>query len=213
MLPQSSILVLAPIVPGREDELRGLLDRLNRAPGFADPANPLIPFGQFDRVHLARFVILEDPTPDDIAVYGLAPTPLPPTLAFFADCDGSRDAFLTELEFALQRPHTRELQPFDVLTPHAREIRRLAVPHGDGEVGSEEQVQLAELDLLQLVDVARGLEDDEQRVAVPLELRPLVGLDGVLDGQLMQVELMGHRGELLLAWFIQIKPRDSVSRP
>jgi len=33
------------------------------------------------------------------------------------------DAFLTELEFALQRPHTRELQPFDVLTPHAREIR------------------------------------------------------------------------------------------
>ena len=97
MLPQSSILVLAPIVPGREDELRGLLDRLNRAPGFADPANPLIPFGQFDRLHLARFVILEDPTPDDIAVYGLAPTPLPPTLAFFADCDGSRDAFLTEL--------------------------------------------------------------------------------------------------------------------
>lgn len=33
------------------------------------------------------------------------------------------DTFLTELEFALQRPHTRELQPFDVLTPHAREIR------------------------------------------------------------------------------------------
>lgn len=32
------------------------------------------------------------------------------------------DAFLLELEFALQRPHTRELQPFDALTPHVREI-------------------------------------------------------------------------------------------
>jgi hypothetical protein len=32
------------------------------------------------------------------------------------------DAFLMELEFSLQRPHTRELQPFDALTPHVREI-------------------------------------------------------------------------------------------
>jgi hypothetical protein len=30
--------------------------------------------------------------------------------------------FLQELEFALARPHTRELQPFDALTPHVREI-------------------------------------------------------------------------------------------
>ena len=32
------------------------------------------------------------------------------------------DVFLPELEFALARPHTRELQPFDALTPHVREI-------------------------------------------------------------------------------------------
>jgi hypothetical protein len=32
------------------------------------------------------------------------------------------DAFLMELEFALERPHTQELQPFDALTPHVREI-------------------------------------------------------------------------------------------
>jgi len=32
------------------------------------------------------------------------------------------DVFLQELEFALARPHTRELQPFDALTPHVREI-------------------------------------------------------------------------------------------
>jgi hypothetical protein len=32
------------------------------------------------------------------------------------------DAFLSDLEVALERPHTRELQAFDALTPHVREI-------------------------------------------------------------------------------------------
>lgn len=35
------------------------------------------------------------------------------------------DAFLQQLEFALERPHTGELIAFDVLTPHAREIGSL----------------------------------------------------------------------------------------
>jgi len=33
------------------------------------------------------------------------------------------DAFLSDLEVALERPHTRELQAFEALTPHVREIR------------------------------------------------------------------------------------------
>ncbi len=32
-------------------------------------------------------------------------------------------AFLSDLELALERPHTNELQAFDALTPHVREIR------------------------------------------------------------------------------------------
>jgi len=32
------------------------------------------------------------------------------------------DVFLTELETALDRPYTRELAPFDALTPHVREV-------------------------------------------------------------------------------------------
>jgi anti-sigma factor RsiW len=32
------------------------------------------------------------------------------------------DAFLSDLELALERPHTRELIAFDALTPHVREI-------------------------------------------------------------------------------------------
>jgi hypothetical protein len=34
----------------------------------------------------------------------------------------SDDAFLSDLYVALERPHTRELQAFDALTPHVREI-------------------------------------------------------------------------------------------
>jgi anti-sigma factor RsiW len=35
----------------------------------------------------------------------------------------SDDAFLSDLEVALERPHTRELVAFDALTPHVREVR------------------------------------------------------------------------------------------
>ncbi len=37
--------------------------------------------------------------------------------------DLSDDVFLSELEIALERPHTRELQAFDAFTPHVRPIR------------------------------------------------------------------------------------------
>ena len=39
-----------------------------------------------------------------------------------ADDSPDDDAFLMELELALARPHTRELQPFDAMTPHVRDI-------------------------------------------------------------------------------------------
>lgn len=35
------------------------------------------------------------------------------------------DAFLSDLEMALESPRTRELQPFDAITPHVREITNL----------------------------------------------------------------------------------------
>ena len=36
--------------------------------------------------------------------------------------EASDEAFLSDLEVALERPQTRELQPFDALTPHVREF-------------------------------------------------------------------------------------------
>ena len=97
MTPQSTFMVLAPIATGREDELRSLLATMNARPGVADPENALVPFGRFDRLHFARFVVIEAPSADDIAAYGLAPSPWPASLAFLGDCDGPADTFLADL--------------------------------------------------------------------------------------------------------------------
>ena len=56
MTPQSNFMLLAPIAIERLALLRGLLASMNQPNGLADPANPLIPFAAFDRLHLARFV-------------------------------------------------------------------------------------------------------------------------------------------------------------
>jgi hypothetical protein len=82
------------------------------------------------------------------------------------------------------------------------------VPHGHDEVGAHEEVDLAGLDRVLLVDVPEGLEHQEQRVAVALELGPLVGVARVLDGQGMQVEGPGDEVELLGARVVDADPLE-----
>ena len=97
MMPQSTFMVVAPIRAERLGDLRALLQSLNLQTGIADPANPLVPFGQFGRLHVARFAILEANTADDIKAFDVTPRPWPPTLVFLGDCDGAHDTFLEEL--------------------------------------------------------------------------------------------------------------------
>ena len=94
MTPQSSFMVLAPINPARETELRELLDSMNDSPGIVDPGNALVPFGRFTTLHFARFVILDDLTTGDIGVYGLPTREYPLYLALLGDVDGGETAFL-----------------------------------------------------------------------------------------------------------------------
>jgi hypothetical protein len=97
MTPQSNIMVVAPIIVGREAELRRLLAGMNREPGVADPDNPLVPFGKIATLHFARFVVLEDKTRGDLLIYG-APLPNAITsLAFLCDCDGTADVLRRDL--------------------------------------------------------------------------------------------------------------------
>jgi hypothetical protein len=79
------------------DPLRVLLASMNLAAGLADPQNHVVPFGRFDRLHVARFVILEAKTAHEIKEFGLAPYEWRPALLFLGDCDGDADSFLAEL--------------------------------------------------------------------------------------------------------------------
>ena len=76
------------------------------------------------------------------------------------------------------------------------QVGGLAVADGEHEVRADEDVDLAELDLLDLVEVAGGAQHHEQGVAVALQLGALVGDDRVLDGQLVQAELLGDGQQL-----------------
>ena len=94
MTPQSDFMVLGTIIPEREAELRRLLESMNDAPGHVNPNNALIPFGQFDTVHVARFVILKDNSPDEGRAEGLrsredvARQASPGLRAIFSCCKG-----------------------------------------------------------------------------------------------------------------------------
>jgi hypothetical protein len=97
MTPQSNFMVLAPVASGRVNELRRVLASMNGLPGTADPHNALIPFAQFETLHFARLLVLEDETLDDITKYGLPRVNYPTYLAFLADFDGDASAFVDEL--------------------------------------------------------------------------------------------------------------------
>lgn len=84
-------MVLAPILPGREGNLRDLLSTMTKFPGHADPDNALVPFGAFETVHFARFVILDNSTLSDLEPFGATFPDAPVYLAFLGDCDGRSD--------------------------------------------------------------------------------------------------------------------------
>ena len=90
-------MVMAPLAQGREASLRTLLDTMNKAPGMADPENALVPFGAFERLHFARFVLLDDPTLADIEAYGLQPSKAPLYFVFMGDCDGPASPLLADM--------------------------------------------------------------------------------------------------------------------
>jgi hypothetical protein len=95
--PQSQFMVLARVTPGRERSLRELLETMNSKPGMADPANPILPFGQFERLHFARLAVLDDPTVGDIEAHGVPRPSLPVYLALIASCDGPADECIADL--------------------------------------------------------------------------------------------------------------------
>ena len=97
MTPQSAFTVVAAVADGREGALRLLLDGMNLKTGMADPRNALLPFGEFERLHFARFALLDDSTLADLEAFNL-PRPHVPLLylAFVGECDGPAEEQLAE---------------------------------------------------------------------------------------------------------------------
>ena len=90
-------MMVAPIDPQRESDLRKLLATMNSEPGMADPANALVPFGQFERLHFARLAMLDDPTLGDIEALRYPAPSLPVYLAFVGSCDGPASECMADL--------------------------------------------------------------------------------------------------------------------
>jgi len=102
MIPQDSFIVIAEVEPSRLDALRSLLKTMTIAgyTGMADPANPLVRFGDYENIHFARFVVLADNTLNDRNDYPQlerSTRELPTYLCFMVDCDGDADALLARM--------------------------------------------------------------------------------------------------------------------
>src|SRR5262249_58402581 len=85
---------------------------------------------------------------------------------------------------------------------------RVAVADRDDVARTDEDVCLAELDPPLLLVPARRAQDQEEAVAVLLQLGTLVRLVRVLDGEIVQAELALHRAQLVLAGLEEADPDE-----
>jgi hypothetical protein len=109
MTPQSQFMVLASLARSNVERTRKFLSTMNAEPGKVDPLNPLCPFGRLQKLHFARFIILDDRTTGDIhELYGVERVAPPVYLAFLGDFDGPYDSFLRDL-IAVAGPGLREI--------------------------------------------------------------------------------------------------------
>jgi hypothetical protein len=97
MTSQSSLMVAAPVDRKSVGDLKALLSTMNFAPGQVNAANPVVPFGELENLHFARFVILDDQTLGDVSLYELPRQEYPLYLAFLCDFDGDPAEFLSDL--------------------------------------------------------------------------------------------------------------------
>ena len=87
------------------------------------------------------------------------------------------------------------------------------MPDADDVARADEEMRLAEGDAA--LDQLRGARDDEQRIAILLELWPLMRMLGVLDGEVVQVKLALHPQQEFAVRLQQADPDDMAapSRP
>ena len=100
MIPQDRFIIVAKVPDSDVEGLRSLLKTMTfpEQTGYADPANPLMPFGEFETIYFARFAVLADNTlKDGEGYYPPSRFEQPTYLCFMADCDGDADELLARI--------------------------------------------------------------------------------------------------------------------
>ena len=141
------------------------------------------------------------------------------------------DLVLQALELGLQRVHHREVvvdhEVHDGVEdgagalgeeaggalaagPHRRVTRGGAVAHGHYVLWPHEDMRLAQHHLLLLLRPHRGAEHHEDRIAVLLDLRPLMRKPRVLDGKIVKTELLLDLLEELGRGIEETDPHEDV---
>jgi len=91
---------------------------------------------------------------------------------------------------------------------HVLESALGVAAHRDHVIPAHEDVELAHAQVFAAhID---GVQDEEERIPVLLDLRPLVAVARVLHRQLVQVELLLHRRELGIGRVAQGNPDEAV---
>ncbi len=182
MIPQDNFIVAAKVAEDRVTPLRTLLSTMTLpgAPGAADPANELLPFGAFDTIHYGRFVVLADNTLADRAHYPQLPHTEPTYLCLMVDCDGDATALLERL--ATECPSLKQIFGFCTDFGENTDLKRWLKAHrirasasyvnwvGRSVVQVREEARLREL----LRDVLPSLSTQEPQLQLA-ELRSRVG--------------------------------------
>jgi hypothetical protein len=188
MTPQSHFMVVAPIVAGRIDGLRTLLASMNDRPGMARRDNPIVPFGAFENLHFARFVILDDQTLHDFEEYGVPIPDFAVLLAFIGDCDGPADQLLADMA-RLAAPGLRQI--FSCCTGFAPDSDLLAWMHAHSQAPAANYVNWIGRTVRQIREEAR-LRDE--LVACVKDRQDEFDRD---EPQLIRAKLMAHGHSLL----------------
>jgi hypothetical protein len=100
MTPQDRFIIVAKVLDNDVEGLRAFLKTMTfpEQTGFADPANLLVPFGEFETIHFARFAVLADNTlKDRDGYYPPSGFKEPTYLCFTVDCDGDADELLARI--------------------------------------------------------------------------------------------------------------------
>ncbi|MFL6735538.1 MAG: hypothetical protein ACJ8F4_00590 [Sphingomonas sp.] len=97
MIRQEHLCIAGVLRHGAASALEPLLASMNGQEGQARPENDLVPFGSIGRIHVARFVILDDHSLGDRTIAPVLPVREPTYLAFVADFDGSAEDFVDAL--------------------------------------------------------------------------------------------------------------------